>query len=203
VTLITVFLTLLLIMDPFGSIPVFLSQLRHLAPGRRRLVIVRELVIALGILALFLWFGQAVLAGLHLDQPALQISGGVILFLIALKMIFPGDGSTGGGAVEAVPPPAQTKEPLIVPLAIPLVAGPSAMAYVILISTQYPERRWEWLVGLVMAWAVSVVVLLMADALAKWLGERVITAIERLMGMILTTLAVQMLLDGLRSVKMG
>jgi multiple antibiotic resistance protein len=202
VTLVTVFLTLLLIMDPFGSIPVFLSQLKHLTPGRRRLVIVRELLIALVILALFLWYGQAVLSGLHLDQPALQISGGVILFLIALKMIFPGDVSAGGGAVEAVPPPALTKEPLIVPLAIPLVAGPSAMAYVILISTQYPDRRWEWLAGLGLAWAASVVVLLMADALAKWLGERVITAIERLMGMILTTLAVQMLLDGLRSVKM-
>ncbi len=202
-TLITVFLTLLLIMDPFGSIPVFLSQLKDLTPGRRRLVIVRELLIALLVLALFLWFGQAVLAGLHLDQPALQISGGVILFLIALKMIFPGDVTTGGPAEMAPGPELPRKEPLIVPLAIPLVAGPSAMAYVILISTQYPDRRWEWLAGLAMAWAVSVVVLLMADALAKWLGERVITAIERLMGMILTTLAVQMLLDGMRSVKIG
>lgn len=200
-SLITVFLTLLLIMDPFGSIPVFLSQLKPLPPKRRRLVIVRELLIALGILAVFLWFGQAVLSSLHLDQPALQISGGVILFLIALKMIFPGEVSAGGVAVEASVPPAVKKEPLIVPLAIPLVAGPSAMAYVILISTQYPDRRWEWLVGLGMAWAVSVVVLLMADALSKWLGDRVITAIERLMGMILTTLAVQMLLDGLRSIK--
>ncbi len=191
-TLITVFLTILLIMDPFGSIPVFLSQLKHLAPGRRRLIIVRELLIALGILAAFLWFGQAVLSGLHLDQQALQISGGVILFLIALKMIFPPE--TNGPAVETPPP----HEPLIVPLAVPLVAGPSAMAYVILISTQYPDRRWEWLIGLAMAWAVSVLVLLMADALAKVLGDRVITAIERLMGMILTTLAVQMLLDGLK-----
>lgn len=195
-TLITVFLTLLLIMDPFGSIPVFLSQLKHLTPARRRLVIVRELVIALVILGLFLWFGQSVLAGLHLDQAALQISGGVILFLIALKMIFPGDVTTGARS-EAPEPPA--KEPLIVPLAIPLVAGPSAMAYVILISTQYPDRKLEWLVGLSLAWAVSVVVLLMADALAKWLGERMITAIERLMGMILTTLAIQMLLDGIEA----
>jgi multiple antibiotic resistance protein len=201
-TFVTVFLTLLLIMDPFGSIPVFLSQLKDLTPGRRRLVIVRELVIALVVLALFLWFGQNVLSGLHLDQPALQISGGVILFLIALKMIFPGDVTTG---MPDRPPTNQvpTKEPLIVPLAVPLVAGPSAMAYVILISTQYPERRWEWLIGLALAWLVSVIVLLMADALAKWLGDRVITAIERLMGMILTTLAVQMLLDGLRSVQIG
>jgi multiple antibiotic resistance protein len=198
----TVFLTLLLIMDPFGSIPVFLSQLKDLTPGRRRLVIVRELLFALGILALFLWFGQNVLSGLHLDQPALQISGGVILFLIALKMIFPGDITSG---VPDRPPTNQTpiKEPLFVPLAVPLVAGPSAMAYVILISTQFPERKGEWLLGLTMAWAVSVIVLLMADALARWLGDRVITAIERLMGMILTTLAIQMLLDGLRAVKWG
>jgi len=204
-TLLTVFLTLLLIMDPFGSIPVFLSQLKHLSPGRRRLVIVRELFIALGVLALFLWFGQNVLSGLHLDQPALQISGGVILFLIALKMIFPGEISAGGGDIEAAPTPAAAskKEPLIVPLAVPLVAGPSAMAYVILISTQYPDRKLEWLVGLSLAWLASTVVLLMADALSKWLGERVITAIERLMGMILTTLAIQMLLDGLRSVRWG
>ena len=191
--LVTVFLTILLIIDPFGSIPVFLSLLKHLPAGRRRLIIVRELVIALGILALFLWFGQAILSGLHLDQQALQISGGVILFLIALKMIFPSE--TPKGPIEV---PA--REPLIVPLAVPMTAGPSAMAYVILISTQYPDRRWEWLIGLGLAWAVSVVVLLMADALAKVLGERVLTAIERLMGMILTTLAVQMLLDGLRMI---
>lgn len=197
-TLVTVFLTLLLIMDPFGSIPVFLSQLKPLTPRRRRLVIVRELVIALLILALFLWFGQNVLAGLHLDQPALQISGGVILFLIALKMIFPGDMTTGSRPPE-VASDVDYKEPLIVPLAMPLVAGPSAMAYVILISTQYPDRRWEWLIGLGLAWLVSVVVLLMADALSRWLGDRMITAIERLMGMILTTLSIQMLLDGLRS----
>ena len=192
-TLMTVFLTLLLIMDPFGSIPIFLSQLKPLSPGRRRLVIVRELVIALVVLALFLWFGQNVLSGLHLDQPALQISGGVILFLIALKMIFPGEPS-------AEPTQAEKKEPLVVPLAVPLVAGPSAMAYVILISTQFPERKLEWLGGLGLAWLVSVLVLLMADALSKWLGERVLTAIERLMGMILTTLAIQMLLDGLKLV---
>jgi len=168
-TLGTVFVTLFLIMDPLGSMPVFLSQLRHLRPGRRRLVIVREMLIALVVLALFLWYGQAVLSGLQLDQPALRISGGVILFLIALKMIFPGDAAAGGGADHAfAAQPA--KEPLIVPLAVPLVAGPSAMAYVILISTEFPERRVEWLMGLLMAWAASVVILLMADALASGLA---------------------------------
>lgn len=191
-TLVTVFLTLLLVMDPFGNIPIFISQLQHLSPGRRRLVIVRELLIALVILAAFLWFGQSVLSGLHLDQAALQISGGVILFLIALRMIFPEFGHAHGQSEET------GREPLIVPLAVPVVAGPSAMAYVILVSTQYPEQRLEWLAALSLAWLVSVVVLLLADTLARWVGPRVLMAIERLMGMILTTLAVQMLVDGLR-----
>jgi len=191
-TLVTVFLTLLLVMDPFGNIPIFVSQLKDLSPARRRIVIVRELVIALVVLAAFLWFGQSVLSGLHLDQAALQIAGGVILFLIALRMIFPEFGHSHGQPEET------DREPLIVPLAIPVVAGPSAMAYVILISTQYPGRRWEWLIGLAAAWVVCVAVLLLADALARWLGDRVLKAIERLMGMILTTLAVQLLVDGLR-----
>lgn len=192
-TFFTVFITLLLIMDPFGNIPNFLSQLKGLTPGRRRWVILRELVIALAVLSLFLFFGQAILSGLHMSESALQISGGVILFLIALKMIFPAEKPAPAAAEEA-----QNREPLVVPLAIPMVAGPSAMAFVILVSTQYPAQRLDWFFGLLSAWAVTVVVLLAADWLSKFLGERVLTALERLMGMILTTLSVQMLLQGIK-----
>lgn len=188
----TVFISLLMILDPFGNIPIFMSQLRYLTPERRRVVIFREMVIALVVLALFLVSGKAILAGLHLSQSALEISGGIILFLIALRMIFPPE-----------VPPADTvdpkSEPMIVPLAIPMVAGPSAMAYVILVSSQYPGRLFEWLVALVSAWAAVVVVLLAAERLSRILGPRVLTAIERLMGMILTTLAVQMLLSGVKN----
>lgn len=191
-TVATVFISLLMILDPFGNIPVFLSQLRHLSAVRRRMVIFREMVIALGILALFLVSGKAILAGLNLSQSALEISGGVILFLIALRMIFPPDRSQ----VESVD---ETSEPMIVPLAVPMVAGPSAMAYVILVSSQYPGRLLEWSFALVAAWAVVVVVLLAADGLSRVLGPKVLTAIERLMGMILTTLAVQMLLSGVKN----
>ena len=153
------------------------------------MIIFRELVIALGILTLFLFFGKYILAGLHISEPALSISGGVILFLISIKMIFPG--------ISAVnDTPRQENEPMIVPLAMPLVAGPSSMAMVILFSTQYPERMGRWVAALFMAWAVTCVVLILSDYLRTVLGRRAINAIERLMGMILTTMAVQMLLTG-------
>lgn len=181
-----------MILDPFGNIPIFLSQLRHLSAQRRRVVIFREMAIALAILALFLVSGKAILAGLNLSQSALEISGGVILFLIALRMIFPPD-SSQADSVDT------ESEPMIVPLAVPMVAGPSAMAYVILVSSQYPDRLLEWSFALVAAWAVVVVVLLAADRLSRVLGPKVLTAIERLMGMILTTLAVQMLLSGVKT----
>ena len=200
-TVYTVIITLVLVMDPFGNIPAFLSLLHNLSPKRRRLIILRELLIALGILTLFLFFGQGILASFNIGQSALRISGGVILFLIALRMIFPADrGAAGSFKTDENPPVSAgvSKEPLIVPLAVPLVAGPSAMAYVILISTQYPERLLFWLLGLAIAWAICAIVLLAADFFARLLGEKVLTAIERLMGMILTTLAVQMLLEGLK-----
>lgn len=196
-TVYTVIITLVLVMDPFGNIPAFMSLLHDMSPKRRRLVILRELLIALGILILFLFFGQAILSSFHISQPALQISGGVVLFLIALKMIFPA--SVGTGSLQTQDTHNNKKEPLIVPLAVPLVAGPSAMAYVILISTQYPDQRFWWLLALAAAWAISAVILLLADFISKLLGDKVLTAIERLMGMILTTLAIQMLLEGLRA----
>jgi multiple antibiotic resistance protein len=185
----TAAITLFLVMDPFGNIPIFLSVLQGYDARRRRRIMVRELAIALAVLTFFLFFGKYVLAGLHISEPALSISGGVILFLIAIRMIFPSRPDmeeTGGDG-----------EPVIVPLAVPLVAGPSSMAMVILFSTQYPERLLSWFAALVIAWFVGLVVLLLSDGLRRYLGNRVLKAIERLMGMILTTMAVQMLLSGL------
>ena len=203
----TVIITLILVMDPFGNIPFFLSILHGLDPKRRRIVIVRELLIALGVLVAFLFTGQALLSGMNISQAALQISGGVVLFLIAVKMIFP-EQSGGPGSFMADQSHAaselnahkagRSSEPFIVPLAVPLVAGPSSMAYVILISTHYPAERTLWLLGLLAAWSFSAVILLFADFIGRWLGDKVLTAIERLMGMILTTMAVQMLLEGFR-----
>ena len=181
-------ITLILVMDPFGDIPPFLSILSHMQPRQRRRVILRELVIALFILVLFLFFGGYILKGMHISEPALTIAGGIILFLIALKMIFPE--SVDGRVTSA------DDDPLIVPLAVPLVAGPSTIVMVTLLSTRTAGSSLESLASLLVAWSATAIILLLSDALRLLLGTRILKAIERLMGMILTTMAVQMLLTG-------
>jgi len=183
-------ITLILVMDPFGGVPVFLSQLSCVPPKRRKIIILREMAIALCILVLFLFFGNYILAGLSISEYALSISGGVILFLIALRMIFPRD--------IPIEDSKQTDEPMVVPLAVPLIAGPSTIATVTLLTTQYPQSIFKWFFALLIAWSFSVIILLFSSFIGRLLGKRVLKAIERLMGMILTTLAVQMLLRGIR-----
>lgn len=187
-TIYTAAITLFLVLDPLGNVPVFLSVLSHIDAKRRRRIIVREMLVALVILAAFLFFGKFILAGMHISQPALSIGGGVVLFLIAIRMIFP------TGSWDSAEP--GDEEPLIVPLAVPLVAGPSAMATLILFATQEPDRIGEWFLALLIAWGAGSIVLLASDFLRRHLGRRALNAIERLMGMILITMAVQMLLSG-------
>lgn len=181
-------LLLFLILDPLGNIPIFLSLLKPLTPRRQRIVLIRELLIALGVLFIFLWAGKYVLQAMHLRQESVSIAGGIVLFLIGLKMIFPSPegmfGETEGG------------EPFIVPMAIPLVAGPSGMAAVMLFSTQYPDRMLDWSLALLIAWFGTALILLSATSLYKLLGKPVLIAVERLMGMLLVAISVQMLLDG-------
>lgn len=176
-------------MDPLGNVPVFLSVLNSVEPKRRQLLILRETFIAFLILILFLFFGKYILAGMHISDPALSIAGGIILFLIAIKMIFPTEDQEGR--------PKNLVEPFIVPLAIPLIAGPSTMTMVMLLATQQPHHIWLWALALTLAWVACTVVLVFADYLRKILGERGLHAIERLMGMVLTTMAVQMFLTGI------
>jgi MarC family membrane protein len=184
------FILILLVTDPFGNVPNFIAVLRTVPAERRRRVVLREVFAAYVLLLAFMFFGDAILRALHLTQPALGIAGGVILFLIALRMIFPPADGIFGAAGEG--------EPFIVPLAVPLVAGPSALATVILIAAQAPGRMAEWIGALTAAMAVSAVVLSFADALRRLLGEKLTTAVERLMGLILTAMAVEMLLNGVR-----
>ena len=181
-------LLLFLILDPLGNIPVFLSILRRLPPRRQRIVIARELLIALGVLMVFLWGGQYVLEAMHLRQESVSIAGGIVLFLIGLRMIFPPPEGLMGELPEG--------EPFIVPLAIPMVAGPSGMAAVMLMGSQEPGRMGDWSLALMIAWGLTAAILFSATYLYKVLGMRVLTAIERLMGMLLVALSVQMLLDG-------
>lgn len=184
-------LLLFLIMDPLGNVPLFLSLLKDLPPARRRIVLARELAIALGVLFVFLFGGRWILELLNLRQEAVSIAGGIILFLIGIKMIFPSSEGMFGEAPGG--------EPFIVPLAIPLIAGPSTMAVLLLLGGQDPERLGEWSIALLVAWAGTAAILFSSTALYRWLGMRTLTAFERLMGMLLVALSVQMLLDGVGS----
>ena len=190
------FILLLLVLDPFGSLPIFISVLRGVAPERRRRVALREALIAFGVLASFMVAGQHFLALMHLSERSLEVAGGVILAIIAVRMIF----GSGGGAYEAGP---EGREPLIFPLAVPLLAGPSALATVLLLASREPERLWVWMGALTAAMAVSAAVLLTADRLRRLLGDSMVAAIEKLMGLVLTAVAVEMILAGLKRYFLG
>jgi multiple antibiotic resistance protein len=189
-TLVSAALLLFLVMDPLGNVPFFLTALKKVPLERRRRVVVRELLIALAVLIVFLFTGQYLLLLLHVSEPALTIAGGVILFLIALRMVFPSAEKPLHEDVDG--------EPFIVPLAIPYVAGPSCLATLLLLMSREPERWPEWLGALVLAWLVSSVIIFFASGLSRFLGPRVLIATERLMGMVLITVAIQMLLTGVR-----
>ncbi|WP_282267778.1 YhgN family NAAT transporter [Stenotrophomonas sp. PS02298] len=188
-TILSAALLLFLILDPLGNIPVFLSLLKPLTPRRQRVVLVRELLIALAVLMAFLWGGKYALELMHLRQESVAIAGGIVLFLIGIRMIFP----RPEGLMGAVP----DGEPFIVPMAIPLVAGPSGMAAVMLMGSNEPSRLGDWSLALLLAWGGTAAILMSATLLYKLLGARALTALERLMGMLLVAISVQMLLDGL------
>ena len=182
---------LLLVMDPLGNIPLFVALLRNVEPGRRRMIIVRECGIAFAVLLVFVFLGRPLLNLLELSDSSLNIAGGVILFLIALRMIFKHP--------EGVFCASLAGEPFIVPLAIPSIAGPTALATVILMASRAPERMLEWVAALTIAMAVTLILLLFAERISKWVGERGLIALERLMGLILTAIAVEMLLRGIEA----
>jgi len=182
---------LLLVCDPFGNIPIFISALREVPRERRRHVILRECLIAFVVLSVFAFVGRPFLGLLGLSELSLQLGGGVVLMIVALRMVFPGDGGVFGHAPEG--------EPFIVPLAVPALAGPSALATVLLLVSREPARKLEWIVAIALALAISTAILAFAERLQAWLGERVTVAFERLMGLVLAAVAVELLLRGVRS----
>ena len=183
-------LLLFLVIDPFGNIPFFLSVLKHIEYRRQRRIIIREMVIALAVLVFFLFTGRYLLLLLDISAPALSMAGGIILFLIALKMIFSDTEEIFGKSPEG--------EPLIVPLAIPFIAGPSALATVLLLMAREPSRWLEWLIALIAAWFLAACILSLSSEISRMLGHRVLIAIERLMGMLLTTIAVELFIKGIK-----
>jgi multiple antibiotic resistance protein len=189
VDLVSVVVTLFLIMDPLGNIPVFLSVLKEVPPERRRVVLVREILFAYVVLLIFLFFGNYLLRLLHLQLEAVSISGGIVLFLIALRMIFPPEGGMLGETPEG--------EPFLVPLAIPLIAGPSILAALLLLQRRDAGNVGELLAATTIAWALTGIILLASPFFYRILRQRGLIAMERLMGMLLVMIAVQMLMNGL------
>lgn len=180
-------ITLFLVFDPLGNLPLFLLALRHVAPERQRRVVLRELLIALAVLMLFLFLGNELMNLLGVSRSALGVAGGLILMLIALRMVFPQKDD------------AQDRfegEPFIFPLAIPYIAGPSSMATVVLLQSAEPARWLTWTAATLLAWLACVPIFLYCNKLRDWLGERGLKAMERLMGLVLVTIAVDMLMKG-------
>jgi MarC family membrane protein len=190
-TFLSAVVLLLLVFDPFGNIPIFISALREVPRERRRLIIFRECLFALVILITFVFTGQQFLKLLGLSEVSLQIGGGVVLMLVAIRMVFP--------TKEGVYGQSPGGEPFIVPLAVPALAGPSALATVLLLVSRQPERTIEWVVAIGVAIVISAMVLAFAERLQQVLGERATAAFERLMGLILAAVAVELMLRGVRN----
>ena len=188
--LISAFVLLFLVLDPLGNLPVVASLLKQVDSKRRARVVARECLIAYLILLAFMFGGRQFLDVMHLSEISLSIAGGVILFMIAIKMVFKSTESVFGESLD--------HEPFIVPLAIPLIAGPSALATVMLMVSREPAKLGVWVAAMTAAMVVSAVLLVLGERIEKLLGKRAMEAIERLMGLILTAIAVEMLLGGIK-----
>ena len=186
---------LLVVCDPIGNIPIFIASLREVPPQRRRFVILRECLIAMGVLAAFAVFGRTVLDLLGLSDLSLQIGGAVVLMIVALRLVFPTAEGVWGTAVEG--------EPFIVPLAVPAIAGPSAVATVLLMVSRAPARLALWLAAIAVAIGVTALILAFAQRLLQLLGERLLIAVERLTGLLLAAMATEMMLRGIREFVAG
>jgi len=182
---------LMFILDPFGNVPLLLAILKGVDEKRKKFIIIRESVFGLAILLLFFFFGENFLSIFHLETASVTIAGGVIFFVIALKMIFPGE--KGNVALFGV------EDPFMVPIAIPLIAGPSALATIMIMTKSYSDHFWALFASVILAWTMSTFILYMSPYLYKILKEKGLSALEKLMGMLLLMLAVQMFVDGIRA----
>ena len=188
--ILSISVTLFLIMDPFGNLPVFMSTLDRVSPKRRRFIIVRELLIALGIIIATILGGSHIMQFMGLQQESVSIAGSIILFIIAMRMVFPGGNQQGEQEIEG--------EPLLVPLAVPLVAGPSLLAVLLLLTAGDQGHIPGLLLAAGIAWSATFVVLMTSTFLMRFLTKRGLVAVERLMGMVLVALSVQLFLEGAR-----
>lgn len=187
--IVSISVTLFLIMDPFGNIPVFLTILERVPPTRRRRVLTRELLLALVVIVGFVFCGRFVMSFLGLRPESVAIAGGIILFIIGLKMVFPGREPEADNDLDG--------EPLLVPLAIPLIAGPSLLAVLLVFSSGGGLGTLNLLGAALIAWSATFIVLFSSTFLIKFFTQRGLAAVARLMGMVLLALSVQLLVDGI------
>ncbi|CAL4323000.1 UPF0056 inner membrane protein YhgN [Buchnera aphidicola (Sipha maydis)] len=182
---------LILIMDPLGNLPIFIAILKNINSKRRRLILIREMLVALFIMVIFLFSGENILKLLNLKTETVSIAGGIILFFIAIKMIFPDKKKNNNTKLPQ-------EEPFLVPLAIPLVAGPSVLATLMLLSHQNPQTINSLFLSLLISWIVTLIILLMSEIFLNFFGEKFINVLEKLMGLILIMMSTQMCLDGMK-----
>ena len=188
-------LLLMFVLDPFGNVALLLTLLKGMDNRKRYRVIVREVFIGLGILLIFLFLGDEFLEIFHLDTEAVTIAGGVIFFIIGIKMIFPKPGSAAIFNTDS--------EPLIVPIALPMIAGPSALATLILLSHNHPGQTSDLVYALLIAWGICFIIFLISPMLYRLLKNKGLVALERLMGMLLLIMSIQMFIDGIKGVFAG
>lgn len=186
----TVAFSLFLLMDPIGNIPLFIVILKNMDRKKQQKIILREALIALGIICAFTFLGDALMDILHISHETIYLSGGIVLFLLAIRMVFPPPGGLTGALMPG------EEEPFVFPLAVPLLAGPSVLAAVMIYSGQDMPMLYL-LLSVAIAWLSSTCILLLAPTITKWIGRRGINAIERLMGLILILIALQMFLEGM------
>lgn len=186
--ILTTALTLFIVLDPFGNLAVFHTVLSACPEKDQTRILIREMIIALAVLMIFLFWGQPLLHFLGLHPSTLRIASGVILFLISLGMVFPARSVLGHEGDD---------EPFIVPLAIPLTAGPSAIILLLLLGSQHGDRIGEVAIATFLAWLLSALILIASPFIMRILGRKGTRALERLMGMLLVMIAIQMFLDGI------
>jgi multiple antibiotic resistance protein len=190
-SLFSIAFSLFLLMDPLGNIPLFIVILENVEKKRQRQIIFRETLIALGIIITFAFLGNWLMEILQISHETIYLSGGIVLFLLAINMVFP---SSKGGLQETLMP--EDEEPLVFPLAVPLLAGPSVLAAVMIYSHQEFSII-RLLAAITLAWLASTIILLLAPAIRRLIGRRGIKAMERLMGLILILISLQMFLEGI------
>ena len=185
-------ITLILVMDPFGNIPLFITALKKVPAERRKKVLLRELFIALLIMLTFLFAGSKVLGWFGIEPYSMSIAGGIILFIISVRLVF------NSSLEEEAKINPKEEEPFIVPLAIPLIAGPASLCMILILSAGPLSKAFLVLIAILIASAFNAAVLLLSFPISNLLGKRGIIAVERLTGMLLILMSVNMVMSGIR-----